>query len=242
LSYSLSNESAFFIENVIENIRCSNDNLNHGSISIFRFKKRHKVLISSLQSDPGIQQLVSILVSFIVERFKQFFKSCNIILAILEIYEALSENPWLNLVPFMHKILPVILASILNKNLGKIFNRCAREFYYQNVLHSSFEYIREKAVETLVTICHNLSNTPYNFEARCLHTLVYQIKNAFTRSPEALYGSIMGILVIGGSIVVRNSLLCDQLFRRVSDEIYYKKKLKKFLSRARFTFCLCSAY
>jgi hypothetical protein len=182
-------------------------------------------MIHCLKTDPGIQQSVPILVNFIAERFRQFFKDCKTMQAVLSVYDALLQNSELDLTPFAHKIVPILLTTILSKNL-RITSKKHSKSYLQCASYTLFEEVREKAVETLTGFCCYLNQSAYNFEARCLQTLIHQVKNAATCRLDILHGSILGISKIGGFRLIRHSLLRERLLRRLSDEKYHSTKWK----------------
>jgi hypothetical protein len=116
ITYSLTHESALYLDRVIKAIRLSSENLHLNSKVLLTHEIEYRKILHSLRTDSGIQQFVPTLLIFIADRVKQFFKEPKIILTCLAIYDALLQNPTLNMLPFTHKILLIVLATLLNKD------------------------------------------------------------------------------------------------------------------------------
>ena len=183
ITHELSVEQQFYYKEVTE--ACV------GSVE----QKRTEAL-QSLDTDPGLYQLLPRIATFISEGVKINVAQHNLALLIylLRMIKALLENPTLYLEKYLHELVPSIITCIVSKQLcpkPEVDNHWA---------------LRDFAARLMAQLCRMFNCPTNNIQSRITKTLC----KAFYNEKAALathYGAVAGLVELGLEVSSSNSSL-----------------------------------
>lgn len=189
--------------------------------------------LASIQSDPGIHQLVSYLLAFIAEKVTHSMKNIFVLRSMLQATEKLLANPTIYLDPYIAYMVPPVLTCCTGKHLGPTSHQApsnaSSETLNGNSInghrHNPLEHfgIRDQAASLLNQICYKYSSTNHGLKSRisriCLKSLLDPNKPLGTH-----YGALQALLLILGPegmrmLILPNLKIYDEVLREaVADE------------------------
>jgi hypothetical protein len=199
----------------------------------------YEACLFRLRTDPTIYQLVPILISYVTKELKTLINNYQVLRNTFAICNALILNPKVDMEPFMHKILPLMLSVIFNADLKEQDLTFCNSFKKNQGYHHGLE-VKEIAAKLIGDIITKYSKKPCNLMARLINTLAQRVKSASNCNLDVLYGSINGLEKIAGPKTIRQTLISYSLYRRMSRELKENYKSKKKTVKHYTTLCCLS--
>lgn len=165
--------------------------------------------LNSLESDPGLHQLVPYFVQFIAEKVTHNLKSLFILTQMLHLVAALLKNPNLHLTPYISSLVPPVLTCLVGKRLGPSVSSTTLANGTATPVHLPAHYaLRSLASSILQSLTRPafVSATP-TLKPRLARTL---LKHLLSQTPQPFgvyYGAISGLSHIAGAEGIRVLLI-----------------------------------
>ncbi|PVI00435.1 TAF-domain-containing protein [Periconia macrospinosa] len=189
--------------------------------------------LASIQTDPGIHQLVTYLLTFIAEKVTHSMKNIFVLRSMLQATEALLANPTIYLDPYIPYMVPPVLTCCTGKHLGPVPHaapsNASSETLNGNNLnghrHAPHQHyqIRELAASLLQKMCRNYSSSNQSLKARiariCLKSFMDPNKPLGTH-----YGALQALRLITGRegtmmLILPNLRIYDEVLKEaLADE------------------------
>ncbi|KAF2742192.1 TAF-domain-containing protein, partial [Sporormia fimetaria CBS 119925] len=185
--------------------------------------------LASIQSDPGIHQLVTYLITFIAEKVTHNLRNLFILRQMMQATISLLNNPSIYLDPYIPYMVPAVLTCCTGKHLGPPQNQSASNASSETLNGTSltingvpasslahFE-LRDFAASILHHMCAHYSSSNQGLKARiarvCLKMFMDPNKPLGTH-----YGALRALLYITGveglkMLVLPNMVLYDAVLR-----------------------------
>lgn len=142
----------------------------------------------SLRNDPGLHQLTPYFVQFVQEKISANLKtSLPLLRTMLDVVDALLNNPAIFVEPYIHQIVPSVLTILVARHVGPEDNA------------ESFE-VRSYAASLLRNISQRFSQTYYTLRPRLTRTLLKGFLDV-SRPLASQYGIVVGLSALGSEVV-----------------------------------------
>lgn len=151
-----------------------------------------QAILASLASDPGLQPVVPYLVQSIGQGVASGLRDVPRLLRLLSAIRALATNPALDLVPYLHQLLPAVLTCLVAKRLGE-----AGE--------SGHWEVRDCAASVVHGLCSKYRDPLHNLQPRIIRTLLKAFRDA-SKPLTTHYGAVVGLAAMG-HLAVREVLV-----------------------------------
>ncbi|KAF1969759.1 TAF-domain-containing protein [Bimuria novae-zelandiae CBS 107.79] len=173
--------------------------------------------LSSIQSDPGIHQLTTYLITFIAEKVTHSMKNLFVLKSMLKAIDALLANPTIYLDPYIPYMVPPVLTCCVGKHLGPALsqapsNASSETLNGNNVMngqaHASPEHfeVRKVSASLLQLICRKYSSSNQGLKTRiarsCLKAFLDPNKPLGTH-----YGALQALRRVLGADGIRIGIL-----------------------------------
>ncbi|CAI6295080.1 unnamed protein product [Periconia digitata] len=189
--------------------------------------------LASIQTDPGIHQLVTYLLAFIAEKVTHCMNNIFVLRSMLQATEALLANPTIYLDPYIPFMVSPVLTCCTGKHVGPSSHaapsNASSETLNGNNLnghrfspHQHFQ-IRELAASLLHKICRNYASSNQSLKARiariCLKYFLDPNKTLGTH-----YGALQALRLITGRegtmmLIMPNLRIYDEVLKEaMADE------------------------
>lgn len=188
--------------------------------------------LASIQSDPGIHQLVTYLLTFIAEKVTHSMKNIFVLRSMLQATSALLANPTIYLDPYIPHMVPPVLTCCTGKHLGPASHaapsNASSETLNGNNMnghrpspHQHFQ-IRELAASLLQKMCMNYSSSNQSLKARisriCLKSFMDPNKPLGTH-----YGALQALRLITGRegtmmLILPNLSIYDEVLKEALND------------------------
>lgn len=146
----------------------------------------HQTALKSLSSDAGIQQLVPYFVQFVAEMVMKHLRQLDTLKLLVSTVNALLNNQYLFLEPYLHQIMPTLLTCIVGKRLC---NNLESEDHWT---------LREESSHLVSLICKRFGDAYISLQPRIMKTLskafVPAASDEKTETKEVSIPSIYGAL------------------------------------------------
>lgn len=146
-----------------------------------------KSAFESVRSDPGLQQLVPYFIQFVAEKVTHSLDNLFVLHQMMELTQALMENPTLFVDPYVANIVPPIITCLLGRKLGRDGADNLKEQYQ----------LRDFAASLIGQIVKKYHKSNQELQPRITRTcLKYFLDPGRTLGEH--YGAIHGIQASGG--------------------------------------------
>ncbi|KAM7204713.1 transcription initiation factor TFIID subunit 6 [Naviculisporaceae sp. PSN 640] len=160
--------------------------------------------LASVRYDPGLHQLLPYFVNLITSQVTHRLDDLFVLKAMMELAEALTQNPNLYLDPYASSLSASVLTCLLARKLGGTDDGT-------DALQDQYR-LRELAASLLGTIAKKYSGSIEHLRARLVRTCIKNFLDP-TKTPGAWYGAINGASAAGGYETVRCLILpCMKTF------------------------------
>lgn len=149
-------------------------------------------VLASLASDPGLQPVVPYLVQSIGEGVVTGLRDLPRLLRLLSAIKVLAGNPALDLVPYLHQLLPAVLTCLVAKRLGERGD-------------SGHWEVRDCAAGVAHSLCVKYGDPLHNLQPRIIKTLVKAFRDS-SKPMTTHYGAVVGLAAMG-HLTVREVLV-----------------------------------
>ncbi|EME42923.1 hypothetical protein DOTSEDRAFT_72382 [Dothistroma septosporum NZE10] len=149
---------------------------------------------SSLQTDPGLHQLVPYFIQFVADKVTHNLKSLFILTQSMQLVAALLENPSLYIAPYVPSLVPSVLTCLVGKHLGPS-NAGDIHFSLRDYASSLLSSIARKYGPSSSTLKPRIARS-------CLKHFLDSHKPLGTH-----YGAVLGLTMIAGGAGVRSLIL-----------------------------------
>ncbi len=78
-----------------------------------------KVALEHITRDAGHQQIVPYFIQFIVDQVAHNLHNVTILKALMNLAQALFDNPNLNVEPYLHQLIPAVLTCLVGRKLSQ---------------------------------------------------------------------------------------------------------------------------
>ena len=150
--------------------------------------------LTSLQTDPGLHQLVPYFIQFVADKVTHNLKSIFVLTQSMRLIGALLDNPSLYIAPYVPSVVPSILTCLIGKHLGPS-SAGDSHFSLRNFASSLLSSIARKYGPSSSTLKPRIARS-------CLKHFLDSHKPFGTH-----YGAILGLSMIAGSAGVRSLIL-----------------------------------
>ncbi|ODV84529.1 hypothetical protein CANARDRAFT_29067 [[Candida] arabinofermentans NRRL YB-2248] len=150
--------------------------------------------LESMESDPGLHQLVPYFIQFIAETITHNLKTIDYLTTMLMAIYSLLSNKSLFLDPYIHALMPCILTLLLAKKIGPSQGTKAE-------LERHFK-IRELAASLLQRIIKEYGSSYTTLKPRITRTMLRAFLSSTTKnSVGTQFGSIKGMKSLGTEVI-----------------------------------------
>ncbi|KAK5164630.1 histone H4-like TAF Taf6, SAGA complex subunit [Saxophila tyrrhenica] len=151
---------------------------------------------ASLQTDPGLHQLVPYFVQFVADKVTHNLSALFVLTQSMMLISSLLENPSLYLAPYIPSLVPSVLTCVLGKRLGSPSQDGATTHFA----------LRDYASSLLANVTRKYGSTSSTLKPRiarsCLKHFLDSHKPLGTH-----YGAILGLTTVAGAESVRELIL-----------------------------------
>ncbi|KAE9364657.1 DUF1546-domain-containing protein [Stipitochalara longipes BDJ] len=155
-----------------------------------------KSAFESVRSDPGLQQLVPYFIQFVAEKVTHCLDNLFVLQQMMELDQALIENPTLFVDPYVANLVPPIITCLLGRKLGRDGADNLEDQYN----------LRDFAASLIGQIVKKYHKSNQELQARITRTCL-----KYFLSPERTlgehYGAIQGIRTSGGAPAILQLVL-----------------------------------
>ena len=173
--------------------------------------------LGSLRNDPGLHQLVPYFVHYASEKVTHSLKALFTLSQILNLVDALLENPHLHMQPYVAQLTPPILTCLVGRKLGPSSGATSTSFLStltngHTPAHNDGLPQHYALRDLAASLLHKLSQPKYSdttpsLKPRILRALLKHLLAPTTQTPGTYYGSIKGLAVVAGAEGVRVLIL-----------------------------------
>ncbi|KAK4501155.1 hypothetical protein PRZ48_006961 [Zasmidium cellare] len=149
---------------------------------------------ASLQTDPGLHQLIPYFIQFVADRVTHHLKSLFILTQSMQLIAALLENPSLYIAPYIPSVIPSVLTCLVGKHLGP---SNAGDIHYS---------LRDYASSLLSSIARKYGSSSSTLKPRIARSCLKQFLDSH-KPYGSHYGAVLGLTMIAGSAGVRSLIL-----------------------------------
>lgn len=147
-----------------------------------------KAALESVRNDPGLQQLVPYFLQFVAEKVTHCLDNLFVLEQMLELDQALMDNPTLFVDPYITNIVPPIITCLLGRKIGREGVDSIQDQYR----------LRDLAASLIGNVVEKYSKSSQELQARVTRTcLKYFLDPGRTLGQH--YGAIEGIRKGGGA-------------------------------------------
>ena len=139
--------------------------------------------LTSLSSDPGVQQLLPYLVQFVSDKVVSNLRKLPILMSLMKAVRALLENEHLHIEPYLHQLMPPIITCLVGK---KLWTKPTEDHWE----------LRERAASIISIICEKYSESYANLKPRISKTLLHAFLDP-SKPLSTHYGGIVGLAALG---------------------------------------------
>jgi transcription initiation factor TFIID subunit 6 len=151
---------------------------------------------ASLQTDPGLHQLVPYFIQFVADKVTHNLKSLFTLTQTMQLVAALLENPSLYIAPYVPSVVPSVLTCLVGKHLGSpTVDGPTTHFALRDYASSLLSSIARKYGSSSATLKPRIARS-------CLKHFLDSHKPFGTH-----YGAILGLTMIAGAAGVRSLIL-----------------------------------
>ncbi|XP_076926801.1 transcription initiation factor TFIID subunit 6-like [Bidens hawaiensis] len=170
----------------------------------------NKALLS-LSTSAGLHPLVPYIIYFVAEEVNSNLNSFQLLFALMRLVWSLLQNPFLNIEPYLHQLMPPVMTCLLAKSLG-------------NKLTDNHWELRNFTANLVAFICRKFGYAHNNLQLRVSRTLLHSFLDPAKAFPQH-YGAIKGITALGSN-VVRLFLLSnlDPFLQYIEPEMQLEKQ------------------
>ncbi|PMD21758.1 DUF1546-domain-containing protein [Hyaloscypha hepaticicola] len=155
-----------------------------------------KSAFESVRSDPGLQQLVPYFIQFVAEKVTHCLDNLFVLHQMMELTQALMENPTLFVDPYVANIVPPIITCLLGRKLGREGVDSLKEQYQ----------LRDFAASLIGHIVTKYRKSNQELQPRITRTCLKYFLDPGRNLGEH-YGAIHGIRTSGGPPAVLTLVL-----------------------------------
>ncbi|KAH3667237.1 hypothetical protein OGAPHI_002886 [Ogataea philodendri] len=150
--------------------------------------------LESLESDPGLHQLVPYFIQFVAETITHNVKNTSVLTTMLMVIYSLLSNKSIFLDPYIHALMPCILTLLLGKKIGLVQNDVEENKEHFN--------IRELAASLLQRIIRDYGSSYTTLKPRVTRTLLRAfLSNTTKNSIGTQFGAMKGLKFLGPEVV-----------------------------------------
>ncbi|KAK9777550.1 putative TATA box binding protein associated factor (TAF) histone-like fold domain-containing protein [Seiridium cardinale] len=168
--------------------------------------------LESVKSDPGIHQLVPYFVNFISNEVTHHMDDLFVLRRMMELTDALVENPEIYLDPYASPISAPVLTCLLGRKLG---NENGTDWLNEVYL------LREFSASLIGRICQKYATSNKMLRPKITRTCLKHFLD-INMPASVWYGAILGLSAAGGPEAIR--VLAVQNFKSFSDGMLQKLK------------------
>ena len=155
-----------------------------------------KSAFESVRSDPGLQQLVPYFIQFVAEKVTHCLDNLFVLQQMMELDQALIENPTLFVDPYVANLVPPIITCLLGRKLGR-----------NGADNLDAQYrLRDFAASLIGQIVKKYHKSNQELQARITRTCLKYFLDP-DRTPGEHYGAIRGIQTSGGAPAILQLVL-----------------------------------
>lgn len=147
-----------------------------------------KSALESIRSDSGLHQLVPYFTQFVSEKVTHSLGNLFILQQMMELTQAMTENPMLHVDPYVSGLSPPILTCLLGRKLGKDGTDQLKDQYQ----------LRDLAASLIGHIANKYASSSGELQSRLARTCLRYFLDP-SRTLGEQYGAINGLRTIGGS-------------------------------------------
>jgi transcription initiation factor TFIID subunit 6 len=200
--------------------------------------------LASIQSDPGIHQLVTYLLTFIAEKVTHSMKNIFVLRSMLQATEKLLANPTIYLDPYIPYMVPPVLTCCTGKHLGPTATSAPSNASSETLNGNGMNghrpnqqdhfQIRELAASLLQHICSKYSASNQNLKMRisriCLKSFLDPNKPLGTH-----YGALRALRLIARvegtrMLVLPNLKIYDEVLKEALAEDSKRQEVDRVLA------------
>ncbi|MES1906663.1 MAG: Transcription initiation factor TFIID subunit 6, partial [Paramarteilia canceri] len=188
--------------------------------------EKRNLAISSLAKDPGFEDIIPHLVSFVTEGVRMNVNEQNMVslIYLMRMVDSFVSNPNINIEHYLHDIIPSVLTCVITKTLYK----------KQDENHWA---LRDYSAKLITVICKKFSDSYNNYHAQ-IYGLISEIISSdnFTKHTwNAKYGAIKILCELGSNslkvyMLPKLKFLSDQMVDHLDSseiEALAQKAIKK---------------
>lgn len=149
---------------------------------------------ASLQTDPGLHQLIPYFIQFVADKVTHHLKSLFILTQSMQLIAALLENPSLYIAPYIPSVIPSVLTCLVGKHLGP---NNAGDIHYS---------LRDYASSLLSSIARKYGSSSSTLKPRIARSCLKHLLDSH-KPYGSHYGAVLGLTMIAGSAGVRSLIL-----------------------------------
>jgi len=176
----------------------------------------HTAALASIQSDPGIHQLTTYIITFIAEKVTHSARNIFVLQSMMLATEKLLSNPTIYLDPYIPAMVPPVLTCCMGKHLGpnpapstassETLNGTGNGLNGHR--HPPLEHfaLRDMAASLLSAICAKYSSSNQGLKARISRTCLKTFLEP-NQTLGAHYGALRALTLITGPEGVRMLIL-----------------------------------
>jgi len=167
--------------------KADGDGSNHEATLAAERERRGLVrgLFASLASDPGLQQLVPYLRSYITEKVAESLKDLSMLSVLLKATRCLLSNNHIGFEQYLDKLMPAVLTCLVAQRLGGKDGRLANHWQ-----------LRREAADLTAMICRRFGESYPNLQSRVTKQLHSALINP-RRPMSTQYGAVVGLAALG---------------------------------------------
>ncbi|GFR44075.1 hypothetical protein Agub_g5235 [Astrephomene gubernaculifera] len=154
-----------------------------------------RAVLVTMQSDPGMQQLLPYLVKHVADEVAGGLRQLPRLHLVIRVMQALLLNPHVQLEPYLHQLMPPLLTSLMAKSLGP---GPAADHWA----------LRDAAAALLTRLCGRFGEPFYSLQVKISKQLLRTMLDG-SKPLTSHYGAVAGLAAMGHSTV--RLLLLPQL-------------------------------
>ncbi|XP_076957413.1 transcription initiation factor TFIID subunit 6-like [Bidens hawaiensis] len=170
----------------------------------------NKALLS-LSASAGLHPLIPYIIYFVAEEVNSNLSNFQLLFALMRLVRSLLQNPFLNIEPYLHQLMPPVMTCLLAKSLG-------------NKLTDNHWELRNFTANLVAFICRKFGYGYNDLQLRVSRTLLHSFLDPAKAFPQH-YGAIKGITALGSN-AVRLFLLSnlDPFLQYIEPEMQLEKQ------------------
>ncbi|CAM9380771.1 unnamed protein product, partial [Ectocarpus fasciculatus] len=154
-----------------------------------------------LRSDAGLQELVPYLCRFVYLQTKQHTRDVGLLMALMQMANAMLDNPKLNVVPCLHQLLPAVFTCVVGAAGGGKPSTAKDTLSDRASLYRW--QLREQAARVIAAMCARFGSSFTDLYPRVCKTYFNAMHCSDGASPNAqsLFGGLVGAQALGHKAV-----------------------------------------